>query len=76
MTDNNNNNNTEEKTHWPELVGMTAADAKAAIEAETSGKLSVYIVEPDSMVTCDYRLDRVRIFEDKDHKVTQEPRIG
>ena len=64
-----------EKTQWPELVGKTAVEAKAAIEAESPG-LTVHIVPPNSMVTMDYRLDRVRIYEDDNGMVANPPQVG
>lgn len=68
--------NTSSKTKWPELVGKTAKEAKTIIEQETQGKVTVHIVPPNSMVTMDYRLDRVRIMEDEKHKVTSPPIVG
>lgn len=65
-----------EKTSWPELVGKTAPEAKAIIEQETDNKVTVHIVPQDSMITMDYRMDRVRIFEDANHKVAKPPRSG
>ncbi|KAK9828891.1 hypothetical protein WJX72_002640 [[Myrmecia] bisecta] len=61
---------------FPELLGMDAADAKAQLEAEFPA-LRVYLVAQGSMVTMDYRYDRVRIFFDPaTNKVSHEPRIG
>ena len=71
-----NNTSNSSKTSWPELVGKTATEAKTIIEAESNQKLHVQIIPQDSMVTCDYRLDRVRIFEDEDHKVARPPMVG
>ena len=65
-----------DKTKWPELVGKASEEAKAIIEQETNGKIQVFIVPPNSMVTMDYRLDRVRIMEDADHKVSTPPSVG
>lgn len=65
-----------DKTEWPELVGKPAEEAKAIIEQETQGSKTVTIVPPNSMVTMDYRTDRVRIHEDAEHKVAQKPMIG
>ena len=76
MTNSSNINNLDSKTKWPELVGKTAHEAKKIIELETAGKVSVYIVPQDSMITMDYCLDRVRIFEDHHRKVLKPPMIG
>jgi hypothetical protein len=64
------------KTEWPELVGKPVDYAKAQIERETNGQVKVFIIPPNSMVTMDYRLDRVRIMEDEQHKVSTVPIIG
>ena len=71
-----NNDNDPQKTKWPELVGKTATEAKHIIEQESHQKLSVQIVPQGSMITCDYRLNRVRIFEDNDHNVAKPPIVG
>ncbi|KAL9187360.1 hypothetical protein ACHAXT_001463 [Thalassiosira profunda] len=62
---------------WPEkdLVGMMGEDAKAAVLAGNSG-LTVHVLPQDSMVTMDYREDRVRIFVGDDGKVVRQPKIG
>ena len=38
--------------------------------------LQVQQIAPDSMVTMDYRTDRVRIVVGEDGKVAREPRVG
>mmetsp|Transcript_19747 Transcript_19747/g.55801 ORF Transcript_19747/g.55801 Transcript_19747/m.55801 type:complete len:123 (+) Transcript_19747:91-459(+) len=64
-----------DKSSWPEVVGMSGEDAKAAILADDDS-LKVQVVPEGSMMTMDYRLDRVRVFVDSNGKVTQEPRLG
>jgi hypothetical protein len=64
------------KTNWPELLGQNGEAAKATIEMETGGKVNVQIVPDGSMVTEDYRLDRVRIFVDEEGNVVRSPNIG
>ena len=66
---------------WPELnlVGSTGEDAKFAILAATTTKeeeMNVFILPEDSMVTMDYRTDRVRIFVNEEGKVVRQPKIG
>ncbi len=39
-------------------------------------ELNVIKVEEGSVVTADYRTDRVRVFYDKDGKVSSKPSIG
>ncbi|PHT46182.1 Subtilisin-chymotrypsin inhibitor-2B [Capsicum baccatum] len=63
------------KTSWPELLGVTAEEAEKKIKEEKP-ELKIYIVPPKSMVTMDYRLDRVRLFVDESGKVAQVPRLG
>ncbi|CAI5515862.1 unnamed protein product [Closterium sp. Naga37s-1] len=50
---------------WPELVGIPGTEAREKILAEDP-TLQVGIVRPGMMVTMDYRLNRVRIYVDKD----------
>ena len=64
---------------WPSkiLLGMTGEEAKAAVLAGDSSLLeaNVHILPSDSMVTMDYREDRVRIFV-KDGVVVSQPQHG
>lgn len=48
------------KTAWPELVGTDADEATSRIVAERP-ELKVNSMPEDSMVTMDYREDRVRV---------------
>jgi hypothetical protein len=67
---------------WPELdlVGYTGEDAKFAILAATTTKeaeeMNVFIIPEDSMVTMDYRTDRVRVFVNEEGMVVRQPTIG
>ena len=63
------------KEEWPELTGKTGEDAKAAILKDDS-KLKVDLLPEGSMVTMDYRTDRVRVFIDNDGQVVGVPRKG
>ena len=63
------------KTSWPELVNVSGESAKKLIE-EANPNLKVQIVPENSMVTMDYRMDRVRIFVDANGMVSKPPRIG
>jgi hypothetical protein len=62
---------------WPEksLVGMTGEAAKNEIK-DVDPSLEVHVLPEDSMVTMDYREDRVRIFVDADGKVVRQPNAG
>lgn len=62
---------------WPELslVGMTGEEAQNAIRA-VDDTLVVHIVPEGSMVTMDYRLDRVRIYVDENARVVRQPKRG
>ena len=65
-----------QKEQWPELVGKTGEEAKAAILKERP-ELRVQILDEGSMVTMDYCTDRVRIFVNPSTKrVTQAPGTG
>lgn len=63
------------REEWPDLVGKSGEEAKAAILSDDS-TLTVHILPEGSMVTMDYRLDRVRIFVDGAGNVVQVPRKG
>ena len=64
------------KNAWPELVGTDCNDAKAIIQAEGGTAVQqVHCIPDGSMVTCDMRTDRVRIFTTADGTVASTPRI-
>ena len=65
----------DSKTSWPELVGTSADEAKIYILAEQPG-FTVHILPYGSMVTADFRSDRVTIFYDHDHNVSCTPHVG
>ncbi|KAL3823662.1 hypothetical protein ACHAXA_009767 [Cyclostephanos tholiformis] len=69
-----------EELLWPKknLVGYTGEDAKFAVLAGDKNLSSenVQILPEDSMVTMDYREDRVRIFVDSNGIVVRQPTIG
>ena len=62
---------------WPQCVGMSGDDCKHVIETYAEDvRGNVFIIPEDSMVTMDFRTDRVRIFVDGDNVVTQIPGRG
>eukprot|EP00200_Dunaliella_tertiolecta_P001768 CAMPEP_0202347422 /NCGR_PEP_ID=MMETSP1126-20121109/5792_1 /ASSEMBLY_ACC=CAM_ASM_000457 /TAXON_ID=3047 /ORGANISM="Dunaliella tertiolecta, Strain CCMP1320" /LENGTH=68 /DNA_ID=CAMNT_0048938973 /DNA_START=191 /DNA_END=397 /DNA_ORIENTATION=+ len=67
--------NTGGKQTWPELVGKPYAEAEAVIKRDAP-ELKVSKVKPGSMMTKDYRLDRVRVFVDNEDKVEKTPSLG
>jgi len=64
-----------DKTEWPEVVGKTGEEAKAHILKEHS-ELNVQVMNELSPCTADYRVDRVRVFVNKDGQVVAPPRTG
>ncbi|XP_033112145.1 subtilisin-chymotrypsin inhibitor-2B-like [Anneissia japonica] len=52
-----------------------AEEAKKFI-LEESPELQIYILPEDSMMTMDYRTDRVRIFIDENQIVVKPPKVG
>ncbi|BFZ14571.1 hypothetical protein BsWGS_17610 [Bradybaena similaris] len=60
---------------WPELVGKKYEEAEKAIK-DANPELNVVRVPENSMVTMDYRIDRVRLFVDEDGIVVSPPRTG
>jgi hypothetical protein len=60
---------------FPRLSGMDGEEAKAVLKNEYPSLL-VQLIPENSIVTMDYREDRVRVFVDKDGKVVKVPMIG
>lgn len=68
--------NEPEKTSWPELKGKNVDEALQVIKDENP-ELVVMKVPSGSMVTMDFRSDRVRIFYDEEtNTVTRAPHCG
>ncbi|KMT10315.1 hypothetical protein BVRB_5g120660 [Beta vulgaris subsp. vulgaris] len=65
----------QEKTQWPELVGENGNEAAKIIEKENPC-LHAIVLLIGSIVTHDYRADRVRIFVDCNGIVGPIPIIG
>jgi len=65
-----------DKLAWPELVGEDADAAAATILAETQNQVQVFIIPEDSLVSADYRTDRVRVFINEENLVSRKPMIG
>ena len=60
---------------WPKCIGMTGEACVDYIESNTDG-LTLVIVREGSMVTQDFRTDRVRIWVDADDIVYATPSRG
>ncbi|OWF45282.1 Subtilisin inhibitor 1 [Mizuhopecten yessoensis] len=60
---------------WPDCIGKTWQEAEAIIRKEYPN-ISVQVLPKGSMVTMDYRPERVRIFTDETGKVVDVPMIG
>lgn len=67
-------------SEWPELVGLDVDVAQACLESATKlniPQLQFFQVQMGSMVTMDYRMDRVRIYYDPVSRlVAKTPRVG
>jgi len=63
------------KNSWPELVGVEGSVAVATIERENS-YVNAHTVLKGSIVTDDFRCDRVRVWVTKEGIVYQIPTIG
>jgi hypothetical protein len=64
---------------WPECVNMVATDCITYIETyaeDLRSSHNIFIIEPDMMVTQDFRTDRVRIYVNESNIVIQTPRRG
>jgi hypothetical protein len=60
---------------WPGLVGVSSQQAQQTIAKERPD-LNIFIVPEGSIVTTDYRLDRVRVIVDNAGKVVDPPTTG
>jgi hypothetical protein len=65
----------EPKIEWPELQGKTADEAKAGLEKDAP-RFKIQVIGPDMMATADYRCERIRIWLNKQQRVSQPPRVG
>ncbi|KAF9679946.1 hypothetical protein SADUNF_Sadunf06G0068600 [Salix dunnii] len=63
------------KSTWAELVGLTAEEAERKIKEEKPGA-QIQVVQPDCLVTMDFRQNRVRLHVDSYGKIERAPRIG
>ena len=62
----------EGKMEWPELVGKSVKEAKKAI-LKDKPDAKIVVLPAGSIVTMDYRTDRVRLFVDT---IVEVPRVG
>ncbi|CAM0958471.1 unnamed protein product [Alopecurus aequalis] len=60
------------KREWPELVGKSVEESKKVILKDMP-EAKIVVVPVGSIVTMDYRTDRVRLFVDT---VAQVPKVG
>jgi hypothetical protein len=63
------------KTSWPELEGKMGEEAKQVIQDQYPD-FNIQIIPENSMVTMDYRTDRVRVFINANGIVTGTPQVG
>ncbi|KAH7665681.1 Proteinase inhibitor I13 potato inhibitor I protein [Dioscorea alata] len=63
------------KSCWPELLGVKGEKAVTTIE-EDNDQVKAIIVEDGSVVTKDFRCDRVWVWVNKEGVVIQVPKIG
>jgi hypothetical protein len=61
---------------WPSLVGVSTEVAAERIRTERPDLKAVDVLPEDSMVTMDFREDRVRVFAAADGTVAREPTVG
>nr|P01053.2 RecName: Full=Subtilisin-chymotrypsin inhibitor-2A; Short=CI-2A [Hordeum vulgare]ABW71682.1 chymotrypsin inhibitor-2 [Hordeum vulgare subsp. vulgare]ABW71687.1 chymotrypsin inhibitor-2 [Hordeum vulgare subsp. spontaneum]ABW71757.1 chymotrypsin inhibitor-2 [Hordeum vulgare f. agriocrithon]ABW71691.1 chymotrypsin inhibitor-2 [Hordeum vulgare subsp. spontaneum]ABW71693.1 chymotrypsin inhibitor-2 [Hordeum vulgare subsp. spontaneum] len=63
------------KTEWPELVGKSVEEAKKVI-LQDKPEAQIIVLPVGTIVTMEYRIDRVRLFVDKLDNIAQVPRVG
>ena len=62
---------------WPECVGMAGEECKKLIEKQAPDLVgNIHVLGADSMVTMDYRTDRVWIWTDDNGVVNKPPMRG
>ncbi|WP_411103146.1 serine protease inhibitor [Streptomyces sp. cmx-4-9] len=64
------------RKEWPELVGMPAEEASAAIRGDSPDVTEVHVVGQGQMVTMDFRPGRVRLYVDDQGRVSRVPSTG
>nr|prf inhibitor,subtilisin [Vicia faba] len=62
------------RTSWPELVGVSAEEARKIKEEKPEAEIQV--VPQGSFVTADYKFQRVRLYVDESNKVVRAAPIG
>ncbi|XP_004490203.1 glu S.griseus protease inhibitor-like [Cicer arietinum] len=67
--------NCKGKKTWPELVGINGEAASQIIMRENT-RVTASTLPQESVVTTDFRCDRVRVFVDNQDIVTRVPNIG
>nr|1TM3_I Chain I, chymotrypsin inhibitor 2 [Hordeum vulgare subsp. vulgare]1TO2_I Chain I, chymotrypsin inhibitor 2 [Hordeum vulgare subsp. vulgare] len=63
------------KTEWPELVGKSVEEAKKVI-LQDKPAAQIIVLPVGTIVTKEYRIDRVRLFVDRLDNIAQVPRVG
>ncbi|KMT02818.1 hypothetical protein BVRB_8g194010 [Beta vulgaris subsp. vulgaris] len=63
------------KNEWPELVGENGPEAANIVERENPN-VEAHVVLQGSIVTADFRCDRVRVWVNTNGVVYRSPRIG
>ena len=60
---------------FPQTIGLSGEEARRIING-VDANLTVHIVPEGSMVTMDFRTDRVRVFVDEGGIVRSAPNVG
>mmetsp|Transcript_6142 Transcript_6142/g.12677 ORF Transcript_6142/g.12677 Transcript_6142/m.12677 type:complete len:226 (+) Transcript_6142:126-803(+) len=68
----------ENRSKWPELIGRDCKIVETHLREMYGSKFEIQVVEQGSMVTMDFRLDRIRLYVDAETKstVTEVPIVG
>nr|ABW71792.1 chymotrypsin inhibitor-2 [Hordeum vulgare f. agriocrithon] len=64
-----------QKTKWPELVGKSVEEAKKVI-LQDKPEAQIIVLPVGTIVTIEYRIDRVRLFVDRLDNIAPVPRVG
>lgn len=64
------------KNSWPELMGFDGSKAVMVIKKENPLIVECFTILVGTIVTTEYKCDRVRVWVDKVGKVAEVPTVG
>ena len=68
--------NIEDRTQWPELLGLPGNQAKVILEDLYGNEYDVGLVDYGNFVTADFQMDQIFLFLDLDGTVMRTTKVG